>query len=307
MIDGGYRRLVELRQLRCFVAVAEEQHFGRAAGRLGIGQPAASQLIGRLERELRIPLFARTSRRVALTPEGTEFLAHARTVLAVADAATAAAQRLARSPRRLLVVGTCSGLGDRLPSILAALAEREPGLEVRLRSVAGRERSQRVASGQVAAAFTHEVRPHPRVRAETMWLDPLRVALPAGHPLVRRRVVRLTDLAELPLRLVARRASPPLYDLVTRACVEAGFQPTLLPAASTLEDLMAELGSAVPSWTVVFAARARQFRSSTVAFRPFAAPGLALATSLLLPAGPADPDVAALEWACRSVADGGGA
>ena len=143
MIDRGYRRLVELRQLRCFVAVAEEQHFGRAASRLGIGQPAASQLIARLERELRIPLFARTSRRVALTPEGTEFLVHARTVLDVAETASAAARRLARSPRRLLVVGTCSGLGDRLPTILAELAEREPELEVRLHSVPARERAQR--------------------------------------------------------------------------------------------------------------------------------------------------------------------
>jgi hypothetical protein len=68
---------------------------------------------------------------------------------------------------------------------------------------------------------------------------------------------------------------------------------------------MAELGSAAPSWTVVFAARARQFRSRTVAFRRFAAPGLALDTSPLLRAGPVSQDVAALERACRTVADAG--
>jgi DNA-binding transcriptional LysR family regulator len=294
---------VELRQLRCFVAVAEERHFGRAATRLGIGQPAASQLIARLERELRIPLFARTSRRVALTPPGAEFLGHARDVLAAADAATAAAGRLSRSPRRLLVVGTCTGLGDRVGPILAALAESDPALDVRLQAVAARDRAHRVAGGQVAAAFTHEVRPHREVRAETLWLDPLRVALPAAHPLARKRVVHLSELSELPLRLVARRANPPLYDLVTRACVEAGFQPMLLPAASTLEDLMAELGSGPPSWTVIFAARARQFRTRTEVFRSFAAPGLALSTSLLVPAGPPSPDVAALLRACRSAGD----
>jgi DNA-binding transcriptional LysR family regulator len=293
---------VELHQLRCFVAVAEELHFGRAAQHLGIGQPAVSQLIARLERELRIPLLARTSRRVTLTATGAEFLVHARAVLAAADAARAAAQELAGSPRQVLIVGTCTGLGDRLPPILATLAEREPALDVRLQAVPARVRAQRVASGQFAAAFTREVRPHPRVRAHTLWLDPLRVALPAGHPLARRRVVRLADLAELPLRMVVRRANPPLYDLVTRACADAGFQPTLLPAASTWEDAMAELGSGQPSWTVVFAARARQFRSRTEVFRPFAAPGLALTTSLLVPIAAPAAGVAALLRACQEPA-----
>jgi DNA-binding transcriptional LysR family regulator len=291
---------VELRQLRCFVTLAEERHFGRAADRLGIGQPAASQLIARLERELRVPLFARTSRRVTLTPQGAELLEHARAVLAAADGASAAAARLATSPRRLLEVGTCSGLGDRLPPILSALAQAQPLLQVRLRAVPSRERADRVARGELGAAFTHEVRPHAGVRAQMLWLDPLRVALPAGHPLARRRVLRLADLADLPLRLVARRINPPLHDLVTEACVLAGFTPTLLPAASTLEDAMAELGSGPPSWTVVFAARARQFRSSSVVFRSFAAPGLALTTSLLVPAGPPGPDLAALLRACQS-------
>jgi hypothetical protein len=126
--------------------------------------------------------------------------------------------------------------------------------------------------------------------------------------MARRRVVRLADLADLPLRLVARRANPPLYDLVTGACAAAGFTPTPLPASSTLEDAMAELGSGPPSWTVVFAARARQFRSRTVVFRSFAGAGLALTTSLLVPAGRPGPGVAALLRACRATGStlGGG-
>jgi DNA-binding transcriptional LysR family regulator len=195
-------------------------------------------------------------------------------------------------------VGTCSGLGDRLPAVLSVLADREPALEVRLRAVPARERADRVAGGRLAAAFTHEVPAHPRIRAHTLWRDRLRVALPAAHPLARGRVVRLTDLARLPLRLVSRRANPPLYDLVTRACAEAGFEPTIRPGSSTWDDAMAELGSGPPSWTVVYAARARQYRSPTVAFRPFAAPGLTLAVSLLVPAGPLPADVAALLSAC---------
>ncbi|MFB9685734.1 LysR family transcriptional regulator [Amycolatopsis plumensis] len=102
-----------------FVAVAEELHFGRAADRLGVSQPTLSRAVGGLERTLGVTLFERTTRRVALTPEGEAMLPDARTAVA----ATQAARRRARRAGGLVVVSKPDGDGGLLPGILAALTE----------------------------------------------------------------------------------------------------------------------------------------------------------------------------------------
>jgi DNA-binding transcriptional LysR family regulator len=102
---------VEIRQLRCFLAVAELRHFGHAAEQLHIVQPAVSQQIRRLERELGVDLFHRTTRTVELTPAGETFLGHAQRILDAVGNATQAIRQIGTS-RSTLRVGTSSGLGD---------------------------------------------------------------------------------------------------------------------------------------------------------------------------------------------------
>ncbi|MFE7170430.1 LysR family transcriptional regulator [Streptomyces sp. NPDC057616] len=283
---------MELRQLACFVTVAEELHFGRAAERLHIVQSAVSMQIQRLERELGAELFDRTPRRVRLTAAGQRLLPEARTVLAAAERARAAV-----APPQGLRLGTGRGPGTRLDRVLAAFALRAPDVPVELVALPAGERLARVADGQLDAAFVRAVEPVPGVRVLPLWPDPLVAALPAGHPLAGRAEIGVGELAGLPLSLTERRNNPALVDLVVGACREAGFEPLTGRAAGSLRETLAAVGSR-PSWTVVYASHARVLRSPRVAFVPFRAPGLALPAGLAVPAAAPPPHLDALLLAC---------
>ncbi|MER7671896.1 LysR family transcriptional regulator [Kitasatospora sp. NPDC096128] len=270
---------MELRQLRCFVAVAEELHFGRAAERLLLGQPAVSQQVRRLERELKVELFDRSPRYVRLTPAGERFLPAARNVLAAEDAARALAADLAAPA--VLRLGTVTGLAERLDLILDTYQQRAPGVRVELHSAPVRERLARVSDGRLDAAFVRGAiaETNPDLRFLPVWEDELVLALPARHPLADRPEVDLADLADLPLRLTERANHPALVDLVTEACTRAGFRPVLGPAHGALQDTLASIGTGAPMWTVVYAANARMVNTHRVAFRRCRTP-LALPTSI---------------------------
>jgi DNA-binding transcriptional LysR family regulator len=127
---------VDLRLLRAFLTVAEELHFGRAAERLHVAQPALSQQIQRLERQLGLRLLERTSRAVALTPAGETFLDEARRTVAAADRAVEAARRIARGGRPELVVGfLAQGAGEQMTAILSDFRARQPDVVLRMRAM----------------------------------------------------------------------------------------------------------------------------------------------------------------------------
>ncbi|GHF55082.1 LysR family transcriptional regulator [Streptomyces mashuensis] len=287
---------MELRQLRYFVTVAEELHFGRAAERLVIGQPAVSQLVRRLERELKLRLFDRTPRTVRLTPAGEAFLPAARAVLAAHDEARAVAARLAEGRQGVFRLGTVTGLGERLDQLLDAFGEHAPDVRVELVSVPVRERLARLADGQLDAAFVRGAPPQQPSQEQAplerrrLWDEELVAAMPARHPLARQEAVALADLAELPLCLTERRNHPTLVGLLLTACGQAGFSPLPGPATSNLQDTLAAIGSgAAPMWTVVYAGNARRMHVPRVAFVPFAGPGLRLPVELVVRNGTVSP------------------
>ncbi|NUR89491.1 MAG: LysR family transcriptional regulator, partial [Nonomuraea sp.] len=198
---------MELRQLRYFVAVAEELHFGRAAERLTIVQSAVSQQVARLERELGVELFDRSPRRVRLTAAGEAFLAPAREVLAAERRAVAAVGRFAAVRETVLRVGTSRGMGERLERVLERLVG---GVRMELLSAPPGERLRRVADGRWDAAFVRGALPAPEgVRLTPVWQDDLLVALPSRHPLATAPGIDLAELAGLPLYLVGRQENPP--------------------------------------------------------------------------------------------------
>ncbi|MEV4438382.1 LysR substrate-binding domain-containing protein [Streptomyces sp. NPDC049577] len=284
---------MELRQLRYFVTVAEELHFGRAAERLVIGQPAVSQQIRRLERELKVVLFDRNPRTVRLTAAGEAFLPAARAVLAAEDAARAVAAELADGRVGVFRLGTVTGLGERLERVLDAFGQRAPDVRVELVAVPVRERLARLADGRLDAAFVRGAAPDPRgggeLRHHRLWDEELVAAVPARHPLAERPAVGLAELAGLPLRLTERRNHPALVDLVLRGCRDAGFEPVPGPTTHNLQDTLAAIGSGTPMWTVVYDGNARRMRVPRVAFVPFADPGLRLPVELALRDGASSP------------------
>ena len=138
---------MELRQIRFVVAVAETLSFRRAGEQLDVGQPAVSQQVARLERELGVRLFDRTSRTVEITEAGQRFLPEARAVLAAVDRARASATGGGRRTSRVIRLGSSTGLGDRLDRLLEALRRTDPRVELELSSADTRTRLARVRSG----------------------------------------------------------------------------------------------------------------------------------------------------------------
>ncbi len=263
---------MELRQVRYFVAVAEELHFGRAAQRLHIVQPTVSQQIQRLERELGLELFDRSTRMVTLTVGGSAFLPHARAILAAEQAARQAMAELRAEQAARLRVGTNVGLGVRLDRILTAMAGRAPRTTVDLVSLPPAARLAQVRTGELDAAFVRGISRSPGLHLIPIWDDPLVAVLPAGHPLAARSRVDLAELAGLPLRIAPREANPELVDLVVRACQDAGFEPIMGPAFTTDQDTLAAIGTGKPSWTVFYAAQAEITPAIRIVFRPFTDP-----------------------------------
>jgi DNA-binding transcriptional LysR family regulator len=290
---------VEFRQLAYFVAVAEELSFGRAAQRLHIVQPAVSQQVRRLERELGVLLFDRSSRHVRLTTAGERLLPQARSALAAVDRVRRVAASSADGACGIVRLGTSQGLGERLDRILEALYKTAPGLEVRLVTAPVAERIARVRDGVLDAAFTRGVRTAPGVELLPLWQDPLTVALPALHPLAAQPVIQLAELSGVALRLAPRQDNPPFHDLILGACAEAGFQPLAGPPFTTIQDTLAGIGTGPPSWTVLYTAAADQIPVSRVAFRPLA--GLTAQTCIAAPPGPPSPVLRQLLDACASV------
>ncbi|MGW2410541.1 LysR substrate-binding domain-containing protein [Streptomyces sp. NPDC001739] len=301
---------MELRQVRYFVTVAHELHFGRAAERLHIVQSAVSQQVRRLERELGAELFDRSARQVRLTAVGARFLPEAQALLAAEERARAVVAELTAGRSRTLRLGTSTGLGAHLDRVLDALAGLAPEIGVELVSARAPERLDRVVSGELAAAF---LRGEPDnggregLRFLPLWQDPLVAAVPARHPLAASPgTVALTELAPVPLLLTERRNNRALVDLVVNACHDAGFAPVPGPRYGSLDDTLTAIGAAGPAdglWTVVYASHADRLHTPRVAFLPFRNPGMELTTHLAVRRS--DPP-AGLEPLLRACAEAGG-
>ena len=217
---------MELRHLRYFVAVAETCHFGRAAERLHIAQPALSQAIRQLEGQLGAPLFTRTTRHVALTPAGEYLLDEARRILASLDAAGAGVQRIAEGRRGLVRVGfTGAAVFSQLPRVARTLERDLP--EVALEVQADQLTPQLcdgLREGSIDLAVLRPPATGDGIVVRTIAVEPLVLALPADHHLVGAPEISVADLRSEGFVLYSTPDSA-VNEAILRVCREAGFTP----------------------------------------------------------------------------------
>ena len=296
---------MEIRQVRCFLAVAELRHFGHAAEQLHIVQPAVSQQIRRLERELGVDLFHRTTRTVELTSAGEAFLAHAQRILDAVGAATQAIRQIGTS-RSTLRVGTSSGLGDLLQQSLEEIARHSPDLTVDLVRVPEQQRLRQLIQGKLSAAIVRAATgPLPDgIERVPIFTEALVAAIPAFLTSPRRRTVRLDELATMPIRLPDRDQSPVLVDALVVAYQYIG-RTIQRAAAGTDEDMLTLIGTArPPSWTVFHPHKAALLARQSphgVALRRIVTPSVRVTTSLAIRRDSADAQM--LATALRTVVD----
>ncbi|MFD6192228.1 LysR family transcriptional regulator [Streptomyces sp. NPDC060275] len=226
---------MESRSLRYFVAVAEELNFARAAERLGISPPPLSRAIRRLETELGVTLFERTTHSVTRTPAGDVLLAEARVALDALEAAGRRARRAAEGPKLVLAV-KADGDAGLLEPVLARYA-REPGsVPVTVRLCGWQEQPRLLRAGEADVALVHAPFDGTGLDTETLAAEPRVAVLAADHPLAARERLELADLG-LDTGSVerhideARRGHDDLAQVLT--AVSLGKVVTLLPASVT--------------------------------------------------------------------------
>ena len=216
---------MELRQLRYCVAVADHLHFTRAAEALHVAQPALSQQIRRLEAELGLELFARTSRSVALTEAGTAVVARARRILAEADAIEQDLDALRGVLRGRVVVGSMQSLGPfDLPGLLADFHAEHPGIDVVLReSTTQRMLATLLADELDLAVATIDEAPPAGLESRRLYTEDLVLAVAPDHPLAGRRRIRPEALPPGPF--IFFREGSGLRAATERVLAAAGIEP----------------------------------------------------------------------------------
>ncbi len=232
---------MELRQLELFLAVADELHFGRAAVRTHLSQPALTQAIGRFEQQLGARLFDRSTRRVALTPAGEALVDRARSLLAEAERTSTLVQRTARGEVgavSLGVVGTA--MLSVLPSLVRTVRRTYPDVRLALSEQTGVAQLQDLRAGRLDLGILHL---DPAAAVDGVVLrgiadEGLGVVLPADHRLAHRSVLRLQELREDPLVHLRPEAEADTSRLYLGACAEAGFVPRATQHATSLQALL---------------------------------------------------------------------
>jgi DNA-binding transcriptional LysR family regulator len=272
---------MELRQLRSFVAVAEELHFRRAAERLHLAQPSVSQQIRTLEAELGVELLQRNRRGAALTPAGEALLGEARELLGRADRAAAIVRATASGERgRLRLSLTRSLTGGVAGAIVDAYRARYPEVELSLSLGTTMLHLEQLNAGEIDVGFVRPPLEDPGLEELRLGREPMVCVLPRGHRLTRRTTVRPRDLAGEPLVWWPEAHGPGAWREVRReVCGEPPWPPLarIEPEEERIVSAVAE-GAGI---SFIMLGRSRSLRIPGAVFRRFAAPeptmGIALA------------------------------
>jgi DNA-binding transcriptional LysR family regulator len=261
--------MFDLAQLRCFVAVADELHFGRAAIRLNMTQPPLSRQIQILERILDVQLIARSSRSVKLTPAGQSFLPEARHILGLAESSALLVKRVARGRAGSLKIGfTAASAYSYLPSLVAACRNELPDVALSLKEMVSGDQLKRLLSGEIDVGLMRPPMPPVGLCSFRVMAEPMLAALPKTHHLARQPNVKLEQLAADPFIMYAPYEARYFHDLVVELLARGGLSPNYVQYLAQIHSILALVHSGVGISIVPQAADNLQFRG--VVLKPIA-------------------------------------
>ncbi|MCB1756576.1 MAG: LysR family transcriptional regulator [Gammaproteobacteria bacterium] len=231
---------MELRHLRYFIAVAEEQHIGRAALRLNISQPPLTRQIQQLEEDLGVQLFNRTPRGMEITEAGELFLDEAKNLLAVLERATHRVRRAGEGKLGKLDIGIFgSAILDTIPKLLLRFTDRYPDVQVALHNMGKSEQIMALQQRRIDIAFNRLLPVIDGITAVTVQQEKLLLAVNSKNPLAREQSVPFEVLADYPLILFPANNRPNFVDLVIDLCNDKNI------STANLSQIVGELVTAV--------------------------------------------------------------
>ncbi|MDO5612531.1 MAG: LysR family transcriptional regulator [Paracoccus sp. (in: a-proteobacteria)] len=246
---------MDIQQIRCFLAVADTLHFGRAAQALDMLPASLGRQIKLLEDRFGARLFLRTTRSVALTAAGAAILPDARALLAQADLLDQRIRDVRQSESPALRIGAIDSAANGLmPQLLQLLRQHHPEIEVQLIEQKTIHLLPKILSGGIDLAFCRppDIR-DPRIRFQTLFFETAVVALPQGHPLADRAGLTIDDLADAPLIVPDRRSRPHSHDLTIRLFTDAGLTARIAQVAEEKHTIVSLVATGaglaiVPRW-----------------------------------------------------------
>jgi DNA-binding transcriptional LysR family regulator len=275
---------MDIRAMACFVAVAEELHFRRAAERLHLTQPSLSQRIRALEHEIGTDLFLRDRRSVALTPAGEAFLAPARRAIENARIAKEQALRATRGETGRLRLGfTVLAFYGLLPQAVQSFRHRYPQIDIELVEMNSPSLEEALTTGTIDLAILHPPLVNPGLALHALPDEPLLLALPETHPLAVLDIVPVSALEGEPMLIAPRRIGPSIYDRMIALFQAESVTPRIAQEVTPMTTLS---GLVAAGAGIGFVTRglARQPRNG-VTYRPVTPtpPSLPMAASWLKP------------------------
>ena len=260
---------MDIRQLECFVAVAEELHFRRAGERLGLSQSALSERVSALEHELGARLFFRTTRQVSLTQAGSEFVQDAKRILADIERAVSNVRHTAESDlRHIRVSGVDEAISMLLPKALLAFRRTDPKVHVQvLETSSSEQHSQELIGHRTDVAFVRTPQQDDFITSELLHRQPVLVVLADTNPLSGSAFLSASDIANQPIVGYPKHARPILHEALWSGFRKIGAQPNIvceiIDKSTMLQFVAQGLGIALaPAWV-------RNIAPPGVSFVPF--------------------------------------
>lgn len=259
--------ILDLNQLRCFVTVAEELHFGRAAARLFMTQPPLSRQIQLLEHSLGVKLFERTSRTVKLTTAGQVFLVDATRLLNLAEQAAISAQRASKGETGRVTIGFTAAAGyEIVPRLLAAAKQALPDIDVVLREQISVAQIAMLESNTIDLGFLRPLFSRTSINFELIEQEPLVVAMPVNHELAGRELIALSDMNGQPFVMHSPKEGKYFHDLILSMFVSSGVKPDYIQYLDQTHTILSLVRAGLGIG--ILPESAQRFHLENVVFRP---------------------------------------